>query len=97
MCAQLRKFRNYTTVDALLVSGLSTVLFVIGSILIGYGVHVLPLARIIWLPSVYSSMSSDFNTASIVWIIGVLLMVAGLLGYASLARLPILKLLKRKR
>ena len=37
-----------------------------------------------------------FKAANIVWILGVLLMIGGLMGYASLLRFSIFKLLKRK-
>lgn len=89
MCAQLREFKNYTIVDALLVVGLSTALFVIGGIFVEYGATG-------YLRYVSDVQIPYFRQITIVWLVGVLLMIAGLLGYAFLLRLSIFKLLKRK-
>jgi hypothetical protein len=113
MYTRKREFKRYTRTDVLLVIGLSTVIFVIGGVFVGYGV-----ASFWWwgiaFPCIHAPAPLEFIVALIIsnflggqkinyfaviwtWLIGIFIATAGLLGFASIIRWAIFKLLKRKR
>jgi hypothetical protein len=107
----LRQFKKYTLVDILLVIGLSIVIFVIGGVFVGYSVASFwwwgipfprpppPLEFIVALIISNFSGGQKISYFAVIWtwLIGISIVVAGLLGFASIIRWAIFKLLKRKR
>ena len=103
----MRQFRHYTLTEILLDIGLSSILFVIGGIFVGY---IYEIARNIyhlanWVPPkfiVTEWLAQTFHlhywreAFPLTGIIGIILMLVGLLGYVSIFRWAIFKLLKRK-
>lgn len=109
MYRKLPEFKRYTTEEVLFVTGLSTIIFLTGCIFVGHGVYVyerigpdrsidVHIVKFWPVELIYNFFGVDYIRAVwIGWIIGVICIVAGLLGFSSVIRWATFKLLKRRR
>ena len=105
MYRKLPEFKRYTPKEVLFVTGLSTIIFLTGCIFVGHGVYVYErIAQFVHIVKfwpvelIYNFFGVDYIRAVwIGWIIGVICIVAGLLGFSSVIRWATFKLLKRRR
>jgi tellurite resistance protein TehA-like permease len=109
MYGNVSEFKRYTPGEVLFVIGLSIVILVIGCTFVGYGVYVTELmnspidlfrpiiSKFFPVELISNFLGGNYLQAVYIgWIIGVICIVAGLLGFASAIRWATFKLLKRR-